>query len=98
MTNDEGHDFPAESWCMCQHTDRYHRKGNCNWLGNFGEKCRCTTFQKFESLNGWKLDLIPVLLPRKYIEWRASKSGHSLNPELFAAVVRKCQEALDGQP
>ena len=98
MIPDEGHDFPTESWCACQHTDRYHSKGFCNWRGYFGEKCRCTTFRKFENLTGWKLDFIPVLLPRQYVEWRASKSGHSLSAVVFEAAVRKCQEALDAQP
>jgi hypothetical protein len=35
-----------------------------------------------------------VVLPREYVEWRASKSGKSLSSALFAATVRACQEAL----
>lgn len=97
MISDEGHDFPTESWCVCQHTDHYHRKGHCNWLGYFGEKCKCAKFQQSENLIGWKLDLIPVFLPRKYVEWRASKSGHSLDIVIFLAAVRQCQKALDAQ-
>lgn len=98
MTTDEGHHYPPEQYCKCHHTDAYHRDGKCRWIDRWNAKCKCTSFYPWDSLADSQLDLMLVLLPREYVEWRASKSGRSLSPTLFSAVVRKCQEALDGRP
>ena len=86
--------YPPQMICKCAHTNFCHEDGGCKYVGYFGERCHCEHFFAVDRLADSQFQYMAVVLPREYVEWRASKSGKSLSSALFAATVRACQEAL----